>query len=101
MTIDEQMIDILRDVRWLADNYQNSFDHERRSLVQRIDIACRSLVGQERVPDQGPWTVSEDGRVLSSDNFEHDVQIKVSGDFYGDEDRIAYSKELASRLNRP
>lgn len=49
--------------------------------------------------DHGPWTVSEDGRVIQSDDFTHDVALTVSGDFASNADRRAYSEELAKRLN--
>lgn len=72
---------------------------ERRSYIQRIEIACAALVGQEKVPDQGPWEVSADGRYISSDDFTHDVLLEVKGDFYSDEARRAYSTALAGKLN--
>lgn len=52
------------------------------------------------VIDLGVWTVSDDGTRINSDNFDHDVQLKVSGDFGSDELRIAYSKSIARRLSQ-
>lgn len=49
--------------------------------------------------DRGPWTVEGAGRYIYSDDFKRDVRLMVSGDFDGDEDRIAYSEWLASVLN--
>jgi hypothetical protein len=97
-TVDEQIAGIIADVHHA---FQAEAGYERRFLIERIEIACRALVGQERVPDLGPWVVEDAGRTLQSDNFEHDVALRVTGDFYSDENRIAYAKELASRLNRP
>jgi hypothetical protein len=51
------------------------------------------------IHDKGPWSVSEDGRQLSSYDFEHDVILKVNGDFADDAQRKAYSDGLSQRLN--
>ena len=50
--------------------------------------------------DSGPWTVSDDGRTISSDDFTHDVLLRVSGDFYNDAQRKCYADQLAKILNR-
>lgn len=72
----------------------------RASLLRnRIEATANALVGTARSPDTGPWNVSEDGRTISSDDFTHDVVLRVDGDFYCDEDRRAYSVRLAQRLN--
>lgn len=55
------------------------------------------------VPDKGPWTaeMSQEGRLaLSSDDFHHDVQLTVSGDFGSKADKLAYGKYLADILTR-
>ena len=95
-TVDAQIKDILNDVIRAIKAEEG---WERRSYIQRIEMACHALVGQECVPDQGPWEASEDGRTISSDDFEHDVLLRVQGDFYSDEARAAYAKRLASQLN--
>lgn len=55
----------------------------------------------EELHDKGPWTVSEDGRVIESDDFTHDVILRVTGDFYSDEQRKEYAENLAAKLNVP
>jgi len=50
-------------------------------------------------PDIGPWIVSADGRSLQSDDFTHDVTLKISGDFFDDELRKQYAQHLADILN--
>lgn len=47
----------------------------------------------------GPLSVSEDGRAIESDDFTHDVVLRVTGDFYNDEQRKAYAENLAMKLN--
>lgn len=73
---------------------------ERRQMTTYLLVACEALVGLDRSPDTGPWTVSSDGRTISSGNFKHDVVLQVTGDFYTDADRRAYALALAERLNR-
>jgi hypothetical protein len=51
------------------------------------------------VQEDGPWTVAQEGRALYSDDFHHDVTLKIMGDFANDEDRTAYAKHLAAILN--
>lgn len=93
----KQIDDILKDIDTLLGHFRNP--NLRVSLLARIEGACHALVGQAREPDLGPWTVSEDGRQLFSDNFTNDVKLTLDGDFYGDEDRLAYSRRLAQQLN--
>lgn len=49
--------------------------------------------------DMGPWQASEDGREIASDDFCHDVVLKVNGDFYDDAQRKRYADNLVARLN--
>jgi hypothetical protein len=45
------------------------------------------------------WTASDDGRQLYGDDFEHDVMLKIDGDFESDDERKAYARALATQLN--
>ncbi len=53
--------------------------------------------------ERGPWrvgVVKGDGRVfVESDDFAHDVRLYVDGDFRNQDERLAYAREIASRLN--
>jgi hypothetical protein len=51
--------------------------------------------------DKGPWAASEDGRSLYSDDFTHDVVLKLSGDFFDDKQRRLYAENLVKKLNTP
>lgn len=88
---------ILNDVEMLLKSHRDP--GIRQLLITRIAVACESLRGQGRAPDLGPWELSEDGKHLYSDDFTHDVKLTVDGDFYGDNDRLAYTKRLAQQLN--
>lgn len=55
----------------------------------------------DELHDSGHWTVSADGREIASDDFTHDVVLRVTGDFYSDEQRKAYAENLAAKLNVP
>jgi len=90
--------DLLRDIEALADGAANH--GLKHHLMARIRCAAEALIGIGKTVDTGPWEVAPDGRVLSSDDFDHDVQLRVSGDFYSDEQRRAYSQALALRLNQ-
>ena len=50
------------------------------------------------VVERGPWRAAKDGKSIASDDFTHDVVLAISGDFWSDEQRIAYARELARRL---
>ena len=91
-----QVEDLMRDVEALVAAQD---EHTKRFLRTRIEIAAAALLGQERPVDSGPWSVSSDGKIIESDCFDHDVMLRVNGDFYGDEDRVAYSRRLAEVLN--
>lgn len=47
------------------------------------------------------WEVSAAGRLISSSDFKHDVQLVVSGDFACDADRLSYAESLVRKLNAP
>jgi hypothetical protein len=49
--------------------------------------------------DQGDWAASEDGKRIESNDFTHDVWLKVSGDFVDDAQRKKYAENIAERLN--
>lgn len=53
----------------------------------------------EELHDKGMWVVSDNGVSISSDDFTHDVILRVTGDFFSDEQRKAYSENLAAKLN--
>lgn len=73
-------------------------DWKALKTIQRAALAQPSLMP----PDRGPWhAVKWDGgrRVdLSSDDFEHDVALTVSGDFV-EGDKFRYAQELAAWMN--
>lgn len=50
-------------------------------------------------PDRGPWTCSDDGKYLESDDFRHDVSISITGDFWDDRVRHEYAQNICDRLN--
>jgi hypothetical protein len=87
--------DIIRDIEAL----EWAEPHVRQQRLTRIRLACEALPGTAVQPDKGPWTASTDGRHISSDNFDHDVMLKVSGDFYSDQARAAYSNAICNQLN--
>lgn len=53
-----------------------------------------------RVPDRGPWKLAENGEFLYSDDFEHDVHLRINGDFGGPERQLKYAAYLARILDR-
>ncbi len=63
-----------------------------------IDEACEPGYGEH---DAGPWSASADGRTISSDDFTHDVLLRVSGDFANDAQRKRYADNLVAKLNTP
>jgi hypothetical protein len=68
------------------------------SLTVRITELEKEL-GRPFVIERGPWGPSDDGKAIYSDDFTHDVMLKVHGDFANDDQRKTYSGELARRLN--
>jgi hypothetical protein len=54
------------------------------------------------IQDRGPWTVQKgsDGLLgVASDDFKHDVWLRVMGDFADDDARKSYCDWLAAKLN--
>jgi hypothetical protein len=58
-------------------------------------------MSHDELHDKGPWTVDADGKSIQSDDFTHDVILRVTGDFYSDAQRKAYAENLAKKLNVP
>lgn len=77
----------------------DTFVGDRTFAVAGTDEVYTEYGDAPQVTDKGPWTPSDDGRHIQSEDFEHDVTLRVSGDFATDEDRIAYTKWLAAKLN--
>lgn len=52
--------------------------------------------------ENGEWTVFKNGKevYLTSDDFEHDAWLKVSGDFETTTQKINYAQEICNRLNK-
>ena len=50
------------------------------------------------IVDKGPWNITTNME-LQSDDFMHDVRIKINGDFEGLADRLRYLNALKDRLN--
>ena len=48
--------------------------------------------------DKGPWNITPQME-LQSDDFTHDVTIKMNGDFEGLADRLRYLNALKDKLN--
>jgi hypothetical protein len=68
------------------------------ALQERV-VELEKALGRPFVVERGPWVVQNDGYSIASEDFTHDVILKVSGDFYDDAQRFAYSSELCRRLN--
>ncbi len=58
-------------------------------------------MAENELHDKGPWIVESDGKSIRSDDFTHDVVLRITGDFYSDEQRKAYAENLAAKLNVP
>lgn len=55
--------------------------------------------------DKGPWSLYHDQKGILvgviSEDFEHDVVLRVSGDFTDHAERLSYCEWLARKLNTP
>jgi len=55
--------------------------------------------------DRGPWGIRAEPEketvVVFSEDFEHDVILRISGDFANYAQKVAYAEWLAKRLNGP
>ena len=53
--------------------------------------------------DKGPWEVEVDEELervwVASDDFTHDVWLKVTGDFLDFQERRVYAQDIVNRLN--
>ena len=66
--------------------------------IQRLnDMSVNKAMG---FSDKGPWTTNLDGKYIQSDDFTHDVILRIGGDFESDEQRRAYAQGLADILNK-
>ncbi len=71
---------------------------EINTLKERV-AALESQLGRPFVVERGPWRVSVDGYSIESDDFTHDVTLKVVGDFIDCKQRYVYASEIARHLN--
>jgi hypothetical protein len=61
-------------------------------------------VSEGATMDKGPWKVipatgMRGGVCVASDDFTHDVLLRINGDFESDTQRLAYADWLAAKLN--
>jgi len=56
-------------------------------------------MSNDELHDKGPWHRDVHGKQISSDDFTHDVVLRISGDFYNEEQRKAYADNLVVKLN--
>lgn len=81
------------DLQTAARNY---FRRSNRYYALEVDM---------QIEERGPWNArqqSDDhikGVFVESDDFTHDVRLYVNGDFASGEQKLAYAKEIAKRLN--
>ena len=68
-----------------------------KSRLERQGIGLKFYV--KPPDDKGPWVVSPDGSSIDSEDFTHDVRLKVTGDFFNSEQRKRYADNLAVKLN--
>jgi hypothetical protein len=63
---------------------------------------ARAALAASAGEGEGPvWEVTNNGRHIYCDRFEHDIRLTVDGDFESDEERIAFAKACASKLATP
>ena len=48
--------------------------------------------------DKGPWRVINKNAIIS-DDFTHDVILRITGDFANSDEKLKYAKWLVNRLN--
>jgi hypothetical protein len=93
-----QSLDALREV-------ENDFDYDWPPAIARKVAAAIAAAEAALAEPQGEpvaWTVSDSGRcIISTDDFAHDVLLRVSGDFENDDDRTAYAEWIAKKLSLP
>lgn len=55
----------------------------------------------KKIWDLGPWSVNTSGTEVhvESEDFTHDVSLRVYGDFKDKRERVAYAKFIAGKLN--
>lgn len=51
--------------------------------------------------DKGPWKIflNQDDIIIESDDFTHDVQMKITGDFATPTQHLKYAEWIADILN--
>jgi hypothetical protein len=71
---------------------------EIKMLTNRVAELEKEL-GRPFVMEAGPWSVCKKGTYLQSDDFFHDVILKIDGNFKSDEQKMEYANEMVRRLN--
>jgi hypothetical protein len=91
----------IRDRTELAHNGGGTYDPDSDPLV----IAARAALAlpQEQAPGAEPvtdaaWEVTNQGRYIYCDRFEHDIRLTIDGDFESDAERVAFAKACAVKL---
>ncbi|GBG14350.1 uncharacterized protein NMK_1949 [Novimethylophilus kurashikiensis] len=71
---------------------------ELNHLRERVS-ALEAALGRPFIVERGPWSVDASGSHLESNDFTHDVRLRIIGDFSDEAQRRVYAEEIARRLN--
>jgi hypothetical protein len=75
-----------------------------RTAARALEPARAALaLPQEQAPGAEPvtdaaWEVTNQGRYIYCDRFEHDIRLTIDGDFESDAERVAFAKACAVKL---
>jgi len=91
-------------------NYRLGADHFTITTAEYELLRRRSLPVEDApqyvsvTSDIGPWVVRRDEHRqwrICSENFKHDVELIITGDFKDDNEVVEYAADIARRLSTP
>ena len=98
--IDELMADIVQIICGASGCTPSDFmSNHNQAVIQRIRLSCEALIGIALEPDVGPWVADLENGTIQSNDFTHDVYLKVDGDFWDTHAKNAYITALTTKLN--
>jgi hypothetical protein len=77
----------------ITGRYLNAWSAARAALA----LPQEQAPGAEPVTDAA-WEVTNQGRYIYCDRFEHDIRLTIDGDFESDAERVAFAKACAVKL---
>lgn len=88
--------------KWRGSSHLAEFILKKKTSKSKITIMFLfAEEAEDEIEEKGPWKVEmgPKGPFIMSDDFTHDVILRIDGDFRNPDEKLKYVNEITRRLN--